>query len=368
VRATDTGPDGDSIAVTFLRQGAQTAEAVAQRFVAFINEARHALDIAAYDVRLSPPLLDLVGAALRERLAAGVAVRIVYDADKPEPPNTAGGQDPAPPGTGSMVQRLGVPWRRIGGPKLMHHKYMVRDAGTPEACVWTGSTNFTDDSWTLQENNIVELASPALAGYYARDFAELWRAGAIGDSGDFDTNPAKLTFAEQPALVEVCFSPGKGQDIDAEVARLIANAQRRLRVCSMLLNSSAYLNAITAQLDAGHVQVDGVYDQTQMEGVFQQWRSVPHNLWKIPAARDIIARAQLVGKVSTPYAPDTPHDFMHNKVLVIDDTVITGSYNFSRSAEANAENILTIESAPLAEAYSAYVGTLMQAIGTRADL
>ena len=49
---------------------------------------------------------------------------------------------------------------------------------------------------------------------------------------------------------------------------------------------------------------------------------------------------------------------MHNKVLVIDDTVITGSYNFSRSAQFNAENILFIESAPLAEAYSVYIDHL----------
>jgi phosphatidylserine/phosphatidylglycerophosphate/cardiolipin synthase-like enzyme len=46
---------------------------------------------------------------------------------------------------------------------------------------------------------------------------------------------------------------------------------------------------------------------------------------------------------------------MHNKVLVVDDTVITGSYNFSRSAQYNAENILFIESAGLAERYSAYI-------------
>ena len=32
---------------------------------------------------------------------------------------------------------------------------------------------------------------------------------------------------------------------------------------------------------------------------------------------------------------------MHNKVLVIDDSVITGSYNFSRSAQFNAENYIT---------------------------
>ena len=51
---------------------------------------------------------------------------------------------------------------------------------------------------------------------------------------------------------------------------------------------------------------------------------------------------------------------MHNKVLVVDDTVITGSYNFSRSAEFNAENILFIESPPLAETYGAYIDHLIQ--------
>jgi phosphatidylserine/phosphatidylglycerophosphate/cardiolipin synthase-like enzyme len=40
--------------------------------------------------------------------------------------------------------------------------------------------------------------------------------------------------------------------------------------------------------------------------------------------------------------------------------VITGSYNFSRSAQFNAENILFIESVPLADAYSAYIDRLLK--------
>jgi phosphatidylserine/phosphatidylglycerophosphate/cardiolipin synthase-like enzyme len=54
---------------------------------------------------------------------------------------------------------------------------------------------------------------------------------------------------------------------------------------------------------------------------------------------------------------------MHNKILVIDDTVITGSYNFSRSAQFNAENILFIESPALAEKYSSYIDHLIQKYG-----
>ena len=53
--------------------------------------------------------------------------------------------------------------------------------------------------------------------------------------------------------------------------------------------------------------------------------------------------------------PTGSHDFMHDKVLVIDDTVITGSCNFSRSAQFNAENILFIDSAALAERHSSYI-------------
>jgi phosphatidylserine/phosphatidylglycerophosphate/cardiolipin synthase-like enzyme len=97
-----------------------------------------------------------------------------------------------------------------------------------------------------------------------------------------------------------------------------------------------------------------------MEQVYVQWQAVPQNRWKITALKEIIVRAGLVGKDSAPYSPTGPHNFMHNKVLVIDNTVITGSYNFSRSAQFNAENILFIESAPLAEVYSAYIDHLIE--------
>jgi phosphatidylserine/phosphatidylglycerophosphate/cardiolipin synthase-like enzyme len=91
-----------------------------------------------------------------------------------------------------------------------------------------------------------------------------------------------------------------------------------------------------------------------------KWQEVPQNRWKISALKEIIMRAGMVGKNSAPYTPTGRHNFMHNKILVIDDTVITGSYNFSRSAQFNAENILFIESALLAERYSAYIDHLVE--------
>jgi phosphatidylserine/phosphatidylglycerophosphate/cardiolipin synthase-like enzyme len=345
---------------SFLAAHEQPPTDTATRLAAFLHGAERSLDIAVYDFRLSHPLAAVITTALRERAQAGVTIRIAYDADKPEMPRLDAGMDPAPSGTGAFVQALGYPWRRIAGLKLMHNKYIVRDADLPSAAVWTGSTNFTDDAWSLQENNIIQLASPALTASYARDFADLWSTGTIGNSGAFDPAPVQLTYAGTPASVQVFFSPGRGPVIDVDVAQVVARARHQVRLCSMLLNSSALLAALSDLLRCrSGVRVSGIYDRTQMQDVLVQWRDVPHNHWKIGAVRDIVADARLVGKHSTPYSPHTPHDFMHNKVLVVDHTVITGSYNFSRSAELNAENILIIENAALADAYSAYIDHLM---------
>ena len=325
------------------------------RLVRFINGAQRSLDLALYDLRLSPPLLSQLRQALTERAQAGVRVRICFDGDKPLRPDVAAGQDPAPPGTNAMVQSLGFPWRRIAGMKLMHHKFIVRD----RTAVWTGSLNITDDAFTLMENNVVTIDSPEIAGFYALDFDEIWRRENFEGTGEIKTREVQLTYRGAPAKVRVMFSPGCGLEIDAEIARRIKSAQRRVRICSLLINSGTLINALLGLLDAGRVQVDGIHDRTQQEDVYRDWQNVPSNRWKIAALLDIVTRARLVGKRSTPYTPSGRHDFMHDKVLVIDDTVITGSYNFSRSAQLNAENILFLESAALAEQYSGYIDHLM---------
>ncbi|HKT39930.1 MAG TPA: phospholipase D-like domain-containing protein, partial [Ktedonobacterales bacterium] len=176
----------------------------------------------------------------------------------------------------------------------------------------------------------------------------------------FETRPVALRFGGATAATLVHFSPGRGVEIDAEVARIVASAQRRVRVCSMLLNSGHFINALQHVMQAGRAQVSGIYDRTQMQSVVRQWGDVPHNTWKISAVEEIVRDARLVGKNSTPYSPEGTHDFMHNKVLVVDDTVISGSYNFSNSAEMNAENILVIASPALAETYSQYTDRLMR--------
>ncbi|MBV9009425.1 MAG: phosphatidylserine/phosphatidylglycerophosphate/cardiolipin synthase family protein [Verrucomicrobia bacterium] len=350
----------DQLSVFFLSEGEQSATDVMARLADFIGKAQRSLDLAIYDLRLSEGLKAQLQGALSERARAGVAVRICFDGDKPLQPDLAAGQDPAPPGTGAMVRSLGFPSRGVGGMKLMHHKFIARDA----AAVWTGSLNLTDDAFTLMENNVVVLESAQLASFYARDFEEIWTRGNFEGTGEMASSDVQLMFGGAPAAVRVMFSPGCGLSIDQEVAQRVRAAQRRVRICSLLINSGTLIGALLDLLHAGRVKVDGIYDRTQMEDVYRQWNDVPSNRWKVPAVQEIVARAGLVGKNSTPYAPDGRHDFMHNKVLVIDETVITGSYNFSRSAELNAENILFIESGTLAQQYSTYIDHLRAKYGS----
>jgi phosphatidylserine/phosphatidylglycerophosphate/cardiolipin synthase-like enzyme len=352
------------IDVTFLEQGGQPAGQIAALLADFIAAARSTLHVAIYDFRLSDPVAEPVVRALCERAAAGVEVLIACDAGKPNADFPAAGTDPAPPGAVDFIRRMGdgiQPKPITGGdprmPKLMHHKYAIRDGRTANGTVWTGSANWTDDSWTLQENNLLRIASPELCTYYETDFAELWQRGDIGTTGQHDTG----TVVVGGTKVHVAFAPGEGRAIDHDVAHRISAARRRLKVCSMLITSGAILGALSDVLQRGQVaEYGGICDRTQMEGVFQQWRGSPAE-WKI----DVFERASapLAGKRSTPYTPTSQHDFMHNKVVVADDSVITGSYNLSNSATENAENILIIEDRALADRYVAYIDHLSQRYG-----
>ena len=250
----------------------------------FLNAAKTSLHIAIYDFRLSDAVAAPVVQALHGRAAAGVDVRIAYDAGKPNAAFPGSGGDPAPPGTADFVRRLGADIQSkpiTGGdphmPKLMHHKYIVRDGKTAAGAVWTGSTNFTDDSWTLQENNIVRLDSPELCAYYETDFGELWEKGDIATTGAHDVG----TVSVGGVAVKVAFSPGEGRSIDLDVAHRIRSARRRLKLCSMLLTSGGILGALRDVLDHGRLpEFGGVYDETQMEGVVEQWNAGP-SAWKI---------------------------------------------------------------------------------------
>jgi phosphatidylserine/phosphatidylglycerophosphate/cardiolipin synthase-like enzyme len=234
-----------------------------------------------------------------------------------------------------------------GTPDLMHHKYVIRDGES----VWTGSLNWTADSWTREENVIITVDSPELAARYAADFEQLWTRRDVQHSGKVDSNP--LTAAG--TQIRPWFCPGRGERLAHRIAKAIGTATRRVRIASPVISSGPILGTLAQAAADGKVDIAGVVDRTQILEVLHQWRENGNASWKEPLLRTVLTRAPFSGKHSTPYAPGAVHDYMHAKVTVADDTVFLGSFNLSHSGELNAENVLEIADAALAERLAAYI-------------
>jgi phosphatidylserine/phosphatidylglycerophosphate/cardiolipin synthase-like enzyme len=353
----------------FLRDGEHGGDGaqaglIASRLAAFVEAAETSLHLAVYDFRLSSAQLsDPVINALKNRAAGGVEVKILYDAGKPQ--NNAvraaaffaeNGADPAPQGTGDFLNRAfggtSIELKAISSKKLMHQKYVLRDGQTSAASVWTGSTNFTDDAWTLQETNIVVIDSPELSALYENDFRDIWIRGDIQGSGAADS----AAVAVGNTSVGIEFSPSNGARADRLIADCIAAATRRVKLATMILSSRAITAALDDVIAESRVRVDGIYDATQMEEVCRNWTA--NGRQDLVDSFNQIAAA-FASKRSEPYSPSAKHNFMHNKVAVCDDVVVTGSFNFSKSATDNAENVLFVRNREIADSYAAYIDALI---------
>lgn len=152
--------------------------------------------------------------------------------------------------------------------------------------------------------------------------------------------PAPTFAAELPAsgTVEVLFTPW--DDAEGALLREVGRAKRTLHVQAYLLTSRNIARALSDAQGRG-VRVELLADR---EMVARGENSLVPQL----AATGIAVRLE------------TRHTAAHNKILLVDaedahPVVITGSYNFSFSAQArNAENLLILrDNRALASAYLA---------------
>jgi phosphatidylserine/phosphatidylglycerophosphate/cardiolipin synthase-like enzyme len=328
------------VEVRTLTDGGQPAEETAHALADFVGAAKQTLEVAVYDFQLPPELDAIVCGALVAAQQRGVAVRLAYNLDHAKKAPV-----PPPPETNpDAVEAMPFPTAAIPGvPDLMHHKYVVRDA----ASVWTGSTNWTADSWTREENVVVTVDSPAVAALYRDDFEQLWTTREVARSGKVDTAPVDG--------MRAWFCPGRGEKLAHRIAKAIGSAQRRVRIASPVISSAPILGTLAQVASDGKVDLAGVVDATQVAEVLQQWHENGNAEWKAPLLRTALTRAPFAGKRSTPYAPGSVHDYMHAKVTVADDRVFVGSFNLSHSGELNAENVLELDDPQVADRLAAFV-------------
>ncbi len=282
---------------------------------ALIDQTKSTIDLVAYDFDLESVAEALIAAEER-----GVRVRMVTESD------TVSTNEE----TLVELERAGIPViedKRQSG--LMHNKFVVID----EQWVWTGSWNMTANGTYRNNNNAILIASPALAENYTVEFEEMLER-EFGPSSPSNTPHPRVLItvesqangvaeADQERQVEVenYFAPE--DDTATAIIQAIESAQHRIRFMAFVFTSEEIADAMIERSEAG-VIVQGVMEKRNLESSYSQYDRL----------RKQIAEVLSDGN---PY-------IMHHKVIIIDDeTVITGSYNFTASAEErNDENVLIV--------------------------
>jgi phosphatidylserine/phosphatidylglycerophosphate/cardiolipin synthase-like enzyme len=346
-----------SIRIRTLTDGGQQALEVARELAEFVGAAQRSLDLAQYDFHLAEETAALVAGAIQDAQARGVEVRILYNVDHANPIPVP----PPPEPDAQLIASLGVPAKAVAGvPDLMHHKYVIRDGEV----VLSGSTIWTDDSWSRQENVVVTVSSAALGHAFALNFEELWRDCDVEHSGFVEPRPVEV----DGVRVRPWFTPGFADALTHRIAKKIGRA-RRVRLCSPVITSAPVLATLAQAIADGSADIAGCVDATQVDEVIRQWRSEGNAAWKLPLLERVLD-GQFSGKRSKPWELGSVHNFMHAKVVVADDVVFVGSFNLSHSGEKNAENVLEIADAELAQQLGAYVDEVrgrFPAFGSLAD-
>jgi phosphatidylserine/phosphatidylglycerophosphate/cardiolipin synthase-like enzyme len=334
-----------AIDVFTLSDGGQSAGDVAKRLAGFLQPAASTLELALYDVRLPDPTGSIVADELRAASSRGVTTRLLYNVDSGRPAEL----HPPPSTRPDILAELPIDARPVPGiPDLMHHKYVVRDA----AAVWMGSANWTIDSWTRQENVVAVVEHPEIASRFRENFEELWSRQEVDRSGNVDPVPVDVGGIR----VTAWFTPGHGEQLSQRIATAIGEARTRVRIASPVITSGPVLGTLAELAGKGGRDIAGVVDGPQVATVFRQWAENGHTAWKIPLLATALSKLPFSAKPSTPWTPDSKlHDFMHAKVTVADDVAFIGSFNLSRSGEQNAESVLEIHDAAIADRLAKFV-------------
>ncbi len=354
-----------------------------------INQAQTSIDIAMYSFSDAN-----VSAALAAAVQRGVKVRFLFE---------TAGEDKKLTGTAltnsksGKLETAGVDVRWVN--KIMHHKFMIVDGprdsaeAANTATIVSGSGNWSNGAATkYDENTLFLTAYPELALRLQREFNTLWE-----HSADLASNTSLMmepsTFAitddvivEDPAMQILftsnnfavngtTFSVQATNEVANQLVTAIQNAEDRILIASGHLRSRPVAEALIAKRsqnpdleirvyldgqeyvsDSGNAQQKSARDTCLASATTEKKKaacldkSFLYGLEVGNAGIDVRYKYYAY-RWNTSYAAQ-----MHNKILIIDDALYTGSYNLSDNAEHNTfENVFMFKGPEFRDLVSNYI-------------
>ena len=273
-----------------------------------IDGAQVSLDVAAYSMSLRS-----VRDALLRAQKRGVRVRMVMESTN----------------IGSAVPQAlidaGIPIIGDDRQGLMHDKFVVIDRSE----VWMGSMNFTTSGTYEDNNNLVRIRSSQVAEDYIVEFEEMFERDFFGADAVAKTPNPHLTI--DGTTLEVYFSPD--DKVATRIVELLRGAQHSITFMAYSFTASDFGKIISQKAKQG-LEIRGVMEEQQVKSN----KGTQYTYFE---------------RASLPVYKDGNEGQMHHKVFIIDgEIVITGSYNFSFSAEtSNDENVVIFFDRQIAAEY-----------------
>ena len=293
-----------------------------ERILRLINEATSTIDMCMYNNSDNN-----IVSALKNAQSRGVRVR--YIADQETANSSLNGNINfnilyANPGEG-----------------IMHSKFIIADAKTNDANLMIGSSNFTNNGFYDDANNILFIKNTDLAQAFTTEFEEMWDSsgpipGNNPKSGEDKTDNTPHHFMIAGIPIELYFSPS--DHTEEHIDEILLSAQFNIRFAIYTFTSDLLSSRIVQKKNEG-ILVRGITDNN--DGSFGKLLYMQQN------GVDVLDH--------------TPSSLLHHKYAVIDaeyadsdPVVITGSHNWTYSANnINDETTLFIHDMNLAKLYAA---------------
>ncbi len=355
----------------------------------FMN-AESTIDMALYNIdskKKNPVIAALLSDEIQKKIHSGdLTVRILFEGYMSKEENFD---------KMKKLEAIGIDARYVGATQKMHHKFATVDAGTAKPILITGSANWSMMSQRFYNESVLFMENqPGITNNFQREFELLWsQSKEFGDEYVYVHN-----FLDGITSVDFILEPGIGvkfntdnfevkgnkksrfkkrKDVNyvltRELVAAIDSAKEKIEIATTRLVLRPIYDAVMRAAARG-VKINLVITMGQFEPKFIRKKNVMRNEVKKgkkmvscdedPYLRRCSTSQKFAGflndldyegsenvKVRIKYF-DLRHDAylqkqMHSKYMIIDDkNVLTGSFNWSYSAEYNHfENLVTLDGA-----------------------
>lgn len=361
-----------------------------QTIATYLHQAQNQIDIAMYNMDSTPdnPIIEaLTSPEFQNRIQSGdLTVRMVFEGYEAQNENNQ---------KMAEFEALGIDVRYLGSSKKVHHKFAVIDAYSERPVLISGSANWSLNSQRFYNENILFFENePAMALAFQEEFNLLWEVGvefgramatpspqaASGVSPDpmafFNTENFKITESGLRKDSEL-----SGYTLTREVVELIDEARSHIEIATTRIKLRPIYEALVRAAARGvKVQIVvtmGEYtyksrrEKTHLEDcmeIYDPSCSSGHNFAihlageEFPGHENVDVRIKFFNLNTEAYLSKQ----MHSKYILVDgQKLLTGSFNWSYSAEYNhIENLIRLEGSMYQEVlnqFSADFATLWSA-------